>query len=111
MTKKNPCLLKILPAQGFGEQKCLLCTETRHERELPGAGRGRNKKFNKAPSKSSNLQKTKLKMKEKSVCTASMDIVSVLGQEEGYTVKYTLTSEGVSEGKARGNSWRGEGNI
>ena len=28
------------------------------------------------------------------------DTVSVLGQEEGYTVKYTPPSEGVPEGKA-----------
>ena len=33
------------------------------------------------------------------VCTAS-----VLGQEEGYTVKYTPSPEGVPEGEARGNS-------
>ena len=26
--------------------------------------------------------------------------VSILGQEEGYTVKYTPTAEGVPEGKA-----------
>ena len=32
------------------------------------------------------------------------DIVSVLGQEEGYTVKYTPPLEGVPEGEARGNS-------
>ena len=31
-------------------------------------------------------------------------IVFVLGQEEGYTVKYTPTSEGVPEGDAQGNS-------
>ena len=30
--------------------------------------------------------------------------VSVLGQEEGYTVKYTPLREGVPEGKAQGNS-------
>ena len=30
--------------------------------------------------------------------------VSVLGQEEGYTVKYTPSPEGVPESKARGNS-------
>ena len=30
--------------------------------------------------------------------------ISVLGQEEGYTVKYTPLPEGVPEGKARGNS-------
>ena len=30
--------------------------------------------------------------------------VSVLGREEGYFVKYTPPPEGVSEGKARGNS-------
>ena len=30
--------------------------------------------------------------------------VSVLGREEGYTVKYTPTPEGVPEGKAEGNS-------
>ena len=34
----------------------------------------------------------------------SMDIVSVLGQEKEYTVKYNPLSEGVPEGKARGNS-------
>ena len=33
-----------------------------------------------------------------------MYIVSVLGREEGYTVKYTPPPEGVPEGKARGNS-------
>ena len=31
-------------------------------------------------------------------------IVSVLGREEGYTFKYTLSPEGVPEGEARGNS-------
>ena len=30
--------------------------------------------------------------------------VSVLGQEEGYKVKYTPLPEGVPEGEARGNS-------
>ena len=30
--------------------------------------------------------------------------VSVLGREEGYTVKYTPSPEVVPEGKARGNS-------
>ena len=30
-------------------------------------------------------------------------IVSVLGREEGYTVKYTPLPEGVPEGEARGN--------
>ena len=33
-----------------------------------------------------------------------MFAVSVLGQEEGYMVKYTPLSEGVPKGKARGNS-------
>ena len=32
------------------------------------------------------------------------DSVSVLGREEGYTVKYTPSPEGVPEGEARGNS-------
>ena len=32
--------------------------------------------------------------------------VSVLGQDEGYTVKYSHTSEGVPEGEAQGNSQR-----
>ena len=32
------------------------------------------------------------------------DIVSVLGRDEGYTVKYNPLAEGISEGKARGNS-------
>ena len=32
----------------------------------------------------------------------SRDIVSVLGPEEGYTVKYTPPPEGVPEGEARG---------
>ena len=31
-------------------------------------------------------------------------IVSVLGQEEGYTVKYTPLPEVVPEGEAQGNS-------
>ena len=31
-------------------------------------------------------------------------IVSVLGQEEGYMVKYTPSPEGFPEGKDRGNS-------
>ena len=31
--------------------------------------------------------------------------VSVLGREEGYTFKYTPSSEGVPEGEARGNSF------
>ena len=30
--------------------------------------------------------------------------VSVLGRDEGYTVKYNPLPEGVPEGKARGNS-------
>ena len=30
--------------------------------------------------------------------------VSVLGREEGYTVKFTPLPEGVPEGEARGNS-------
>ena len=30
--------------------------------------------------------------------------VSVLGRDEGYTVKYTPSPEGVSEGEAQGNS-------
>ena len=30
--------------------------------------------------------------------------VSVLGRDEGYTVKYNPFPEGVTEGKARGNS-------
>ena len=30
-----------------------------------------------------------------------LDIVSVLGREEGYIVKYIPTSEGVPEGEAR----------
>ena len=32
------------------------------------------------------------------------DIVSVLGRDKGYTVKYNPLPEGVPEGKARGNS-------
>ena len=36
-------------------------------------------------------------------------IVSVLGQEEGYTVKYNPPPEGVPEGEAWGNSWRRRG--
>ena len=36
-------------------------------------------------------------------------IVSVLGQEEGYAVKYTPLPEGVPEGEAQGNSWRRRG--
>ena len=32
--------------------------------------------------------------------------VSVLGWDEGYTVKYNPLPEGVSEGKAQGKSWR-----
>ena len=32
------------------------------------------------------------------------NIVSVLGLDSGYTVKYTPTPEGVPEGKAGGNS-------
>ena len=31
-------------------------------------------------------------------------IVSILGGDKGYTVKYNPLSEGVSEGKAQGNS-------
>ena len=34
-------------------------------------------------------------------------IVSVLGQDEGYTVKYNPLTEGVPEGKAQGNSLKG----
>ena len=37
--------------------------------------------------------------------------VSVLGREEGYTVKYTPLPEGVPEGEAQGNSWRQRGYI
>ena len=37
--------------------------------------------------------------------------VFVLGEEEGYTVKYTPLFEGFPEGKARGNSWRQRGKI
>ena len=37
------------------------------------------------------------------------DTVSVLGQEEGYMVKYTPPPEGVHEGEAQGNSWKGRG--
>ena len=36
-------------------------------------------------------------------------IVSVLGQEEGYTVQYTPSPEGDSKGKARGKFWRWRG--
>ena len=32
------------------------------------------------------------------------NIVSVLGRDEGYTVKYTPSAEGFPEGEARGNS-------
>ena len=32
------------------------------------------------------------------------EILSVLGREEGYTVKYSPLAEGVPEGEARGNS-------
>ena len=32
--------------------------------------------------------------------------VSVLGQEEGYTVKYNPLPEGVPKGEAQGNSWK-----
>ena len=35
--------------------------------------------------------------------------VSVLGRDEGYTVKYTPLPEGVPEGEARGSSWRQRG--
>ena len=34
----------------------------------------------------------------------TQDSVSVLGREEGYTVKYTTSTEGVPEGEAQGNS-------
>ena len=33
------------------------------------------------------------------------NIVSVLGRDEGYTVKYNPSPEGVPEGEARRNSW------
>ena len=33
-----------------------------------------------------------------------VNTVSVLGQEEGDTVKYTPSPEGVTEGEAQGNS-------
>ena len=39
----------------------------------------------------------------------TLSFVSVLGQEEGYTVKYTPPPEGGPEGKARGNSLRQRG--
>ena len=39
-------------------------------------------------------------------CTAVMYTVSVLGQEEGYMVKYTPSPEGVPEGEAQGNCRR-----
>ena len=32
--------------------------------------------------------------------------VSILGSDEGYTVKQNPLPKGVSKGKARGNSWR-----
>ena len=35
---------------------------------------------------------------------STVHTVSILGQEEGYTVKYTPSPEGVPEGEARGNS-------
>ena len=34
----------------------------------------------------------------------AINTVSVLGREEGYTVKYTPLPEGVPKGEARGNS-------
>ena len=34
------------------------------------------------------------------------DIVSVLGRDEGYTVKYNPLPEEVPDGKAGGNTWR-----
>ena len=40
---------------------------------------------------------------------AHLNIVSVLGREEGYTIKYTPPSEGVPEGEVRGNSLRQRG--
>ena len=36
--------------------------------------------------------------------TVNMYAVSVLGRDEGYTVKYNPLPEGVPEGEARGNS-------
>ena len=40
------------------------------------------------------------------VRTLHCNPVSVLGQDEGYTVKYNPLPEGVPEGKARGNCQR-----
>ena len=37
-------------------------------------------------------------------CHPWVNTVSVLGQEEGYTIKYTPLPEGAPEGEARGNS-------
>jgi hypothetical protein len=38
------------------------------------------------------------------IYTIFCDIASVLGREEGYTVKYTHSPEGVPDGKAQGKS-------
>ena len=38
-------------------------------------------------------------------CNDKCDTVCVLGQGDGYMVKYTTLPKGVPEGKAQGNSW------
>ena len=41
---------------------------------------------------------------DKTFSSLSRDIVSVLGRDEGYTVKHNPLPEGVPEGEAGGNS-------
>ena len=43
------------------------------------------------------------KIGDPSVCQVIVNIVSVLGRDEGYTVKYNPLPEGVTEGEARGS--------
>ena len=44
-------------------------------------------------------------------CTVLCYTVSVLGREEGYTVKYTPLPEGVPEGKALGKSYKDNNSL
>ena len=39
----------------------------------------------------------------------AINTVSILGRDEGYTVKYTSSPEVIPEGKAQGNSGRRRG--
>ena len=54
-------------------------------------------------------ENVKKKDKDTSMEKCEYVTVSVEGLDSGYTVKYTPSTEGVHEGKARGNSWKQRG--